>query len=297
MPLQKPKELSEPELRSLVLQYRQQNWQGIQTAQWQERIVEDILRDDGETVLRAIAEFWTAPPGACVLDIGSGVGSFVVACRKRGFRAFGIEPDRIGQGSRISSIQIARRRLENQVFAVGVGERLPFADRSFDLITMNQVMEHVAEQSAVLGEALRVLKDGGAIYIASPNYLRFYEPHYKIKWFPLLPKFLGRWYLRLRGRDPVLLEQLIYTTNARLRALFRGLGAEYVVIDLHRETFLRKCAQLSFASRRARFIGRMIRVPGLGPWILRAVLQFWRIREGGCEMMIVHQPKTAAASC
>ncbi len=150
MPLLKPTELSESELRALVLQYRRQNWQGIQTPQWQERIAEDILRDDGETVLRAIAEFWTAPPGAWVLDVGSGVGSFVVACRKRGFHAFGVEPDRIGQGGRISSIQIARRRLENQVFAVGVGERLPFADRSFDLITMNQVMEHVAEQTAVL---------------------------------------------------------------------------------------------------------------------------------------------------
>jgi SAM-dependent methyltransferase len=297
MPLLKPMELSESELRALVLQYRRQNWRGIQTPQWQERIAEDILHDDGETVLRAIAEFWNPPAGASVLDIGSGVGSFVVACRKRGFQAFGIEPDRIGQGGRISSIQIARRRLKNQVFAVGVGERLPFADRSFDLITLNQVLEHVAEQAAVLHEALRVLKDGGAIYVASPNYLRFYEPHYKIKWFPLLPKFLGRLYLRLRARNPVLLDQLTYTTNARLRALFHGLGAEYTLIDLHRETFLRKCAQLSFASRRARLIGRLIRIPVLGPLVLHAVLQFWRMTEGGCEMMIVHHTKAAATRC
>jgi len=186
MPLQKTTELSESELRALLLQYRKQNWQGVQTAQWQERIAEDILRDNGETVLRAISDFWTAPPRAWVLDVGSGVGTFVLACRRRGFRAFGIEPDRIGQGGRISSIQIAQRRLEDQVFAASVGERLPFADHSFDLITMNQVMEHVSDQTAVMGEALRVLKHGGAIYIASPNYLRFYEPHYKIKWIPLL---------------------------------------------------------------------------------------------------------------
>lgn len=297
MPLQNRTELSDTELRTLVLQYRRQNWQGIQTPQWQERVAEDILRDDGEAVLRAIAGFWAAPPGASVLDIGSGVGSFVVACRRRGFRAFGIEPDRIGQGGRISSIQIARRRLENQVFAVGVGESLPFADRSFDLVSMNQVMEHVSDQAAVLREALRVIKNGGAIYIATPNYLRFYEPHYKLKWFPLLPKFLGRWYLRLRGRDPVLLEQLTYTTNARLKTLFRGLGAEYVIIDLHRENFLKKCAQISFASRRARMVGRMIRAPGLGPLILRAVLQFRRITEGGCEMMVVHRRNPAGQPC
>jgi SAM-dependent methyltransferase len=297
MPPPQTNGMSESELRTLVRQYRNQNWQGIQTPQWQEQIVDDIVRDDGEYILRAIAEFWTAPAGAFVLDIGSGVGSFVVACRKRGFHAFGIEPDRIGQGSRISSIQIARRRLENQVFAVGVGESLPFADRSFDLITMNQVMEHVSQQGAVLSEALRVLKNGGAIYIASPNYLRFYEPHYKIRWFPLLPKFLGRWYLRLRGRDPVLLDQLIYTTNARLKALFQGLGEDYAVIDLHRETFLKKCANLSFASRRARWVGKMIRIPGLGPLVMKAVVQYWRITEGGCEMMIVHQSRAAVAPC
>ena len=38
MPLQKPTELSESQLRDMVLQYRRQNWQGIQTPQWQERI-------------------------------------------------------------------------------------------------------------------------------------------------------------------------------------------------------------------------------------------------------------------
>lgn len=297
MPSPNRTELNESELRDLVLQYRKQNWQGIQTPEWQRRIVEDILRDDGEYLLRTIAEFWTAPAGASVLDIGSGIGSFVVACRRTGFRAFGIEPDRIGQGGRISSIQIARRRLEKQVFVIGVGESLPFADCSFDLITMNQVMEHVSDQAAVLHESLRVLKDGGAIYIASPNYLKWYEPHYKIKWFPLLPKFAGRWYLKIRRRNPVLLDQLTYTTNARLRALFRPLGAEYVVLDLHRENFLRKCAESKFASRRARVVAKMTRWPVLGSLVLKAALGFWRITEHGCEMMILHRPKRGASQC
>ena len=47
MSLQKTTELSESELRALLLQYRKQNWQGVQTAQWQERIAEGILRDNG----------------------------------------------------------------------------------------------------------------------------------------------------------------------------------------------------------------------------------------------------------
>ena len=94
----------------------------------------------------------------------------------------GTEPDRIGQGAKITSIQIARRRLAPAVFASGVGEKLPFPTRCFDFVVMNQVIEHVADQSMVVREAARVVREGGVIYVACPNYLRFYEPHYKICW-------------------------------------------------------------------------------------------------------------------
>ncbi len=297
IPIQKFMVLSDSELRTLLLQYREENWRGIQTSQWQERIVDDILRDDGQAVLQQLAGFWQMPSRARVLDIGSGVGSFVVACRRRGLLAFGVEPDRIGRGASLTSIQIAKRRLEDLAFAVAVGESLPFADRSFDLVTMNQVVEHVSDPVAVVREAVRVLRDGGALYVACPNYLRFYEPHYKLFWFPLLPKPIGRWYLKLRGRNPVLLDQLTYTTNGRLRALFHGLGTECTVIDLHRERFLKKCADVSFTSRRARFVAKAARLPGLGGLITWAALLFQRLTEGGCEMLILRGPQTTEVSC
>jgi SAM-dependent methyltransferase len=287
MPVHQPETLSDQELRTLLRQYRRENWEGIQTPQWQEQIVESIVRDDGEAVLDRVAGFWRIPSSALVLDIGSGVGSFVVGCRRRGLLAFGVEPDRIGRGGTLTSVQIARRRIEEQVFAVAVGERLPFADRSFDLIAMNQVMEHVADQTAVLFEALRVLKPGGAIYVACPNYLRFYEPHYKIFWCPLLPKLLGRAYLRLRDRNPVLLDQLTYTTNGRLGALLSKAGAGYRVLDLNREQFLKKFDQNSFASKRARFVAKAMRLPGFGRFIGRFAIKFLSLTEGGCEMLLI----------
>lgn len=285
-----PSLLDPPELRALLLAYRKQNWQGIQTPEWQERIVDGLVHDDGETLLRQLAEHCPLQPGARVLDVGSGVGSFVVACRRRGLVAFGVEPDRIGQGGSLTSIQIASRRWHQQAFASAVGEKLPFADQAFDLVTMNQVIEHVHDQEAVLCEASRVLKDGGALYVACPNYLRFYEPHYKVFWLPLLPKALGRVYLRWRGRNPILLEQLKYTTNSRLRRLLGKLGTAYTVIDLHREQFLRKCAERSFAGATARLAGAMTRVHFLGPLVQWAVLFFLRVREGGCEMLVVRKP-------
>ncbi|HXF12766.1 MAG TPA: methyltransferase domain-containing protein [Terriglobales bacterium] len=107
------------------------------------------------------------------------------------------------------------------------------------MVVLDQVIEHVQNQTSVLNEALRVLKPGGAIYVACPNYLRFYEPHYKVLFFPLLPKFLASFYLRMRRRDPVLLRQLTYTTNRRVRRLLRKLNLQFM--DLNERGFLDKC--------------------------------------------------------
>jgi SAM-dependent methyltransferase len=281
--------LTEEELRVFLERYRKENWHGIQTPEWQAQIVDGIVRDDGEGIFRELAGIWDTPEHATVLDVGSGVGTFVLACRRRGLHAFGIEPDRIGQAGSITSIQIAKRRMENAAFAVALGEQLPFRDESFDLVTMNQVIEHVSDQAVVLREAARVLKPGGAIYVACPNYLRFYEPHYKIFWLPLLPKFLGRLYLRARGRNPVLLNQIIYTTNARLRRLTGNLGSDFMTRDMHRDRFLQKSKQRAFLSFRARAVNRMMQWSWIGSWISSAALWFLRCTEGGCEMLVVRK--------
>jgi len=281
--------LTEPELRALLERYRRENWRGIQTAEWQARIIDQTVEDNGEATFDQLAGVWSLPENATILDIGSGVGAFVIAGRRRGLRAFGIEPDRIGQGGSLTSIQIARRRIDCQVFAVATGEDLPFSDRSFDLVTMNQVMEHVSDQRAVLREAVRVLKPGGAIYIACPNYLRFYEPHYKIFWIPLLPKSLGRLYLRARGRSPALLNQITYTTNSRVTRLVRDLGHPYAAIDLHREKFLEKCEHGSFLSLRARIVSRMAKFSVIGLFIRWAAIRFLSWTEGGVEMVVVRR--------
>src|SRR5271168_1212131 len=277
--------ISQSELREWLLSYRAENWKGIQTPEMQVRIVEAMLQPGAATVLSHVAQFRRIPPQAMILDIGSGVGGFVAACRDLGYRAFGVEPDRIGAGARVTSIQIAARRVSSNVFISAVGEALPFPDGVFDLVTLDQVVEHVPDQLAVLREAARVLRPGGALYVACPNYLRFYEPHYKIFWLPLMPRFLGRLYLRLRGRNPVMLRDLYYTTNRRLREWLEAIGDEFEVLDFHQVQFIQKCAgQGTFASGRARLLKKMISLPLLWPCRKALVLRWIRLREGGCEM-------------
>jgi ubiquinone/menaquinone biosynthesis C-methylase UbiE len=288
--------ISDSELRALLLRYRCENWKGIQPAGMQESIVDALVRGDSEELLRKVEPYVQLSNDSRILDLGSGVGGFVVDCRRRGLKAFGVEPDRIGQGAQLTAIQIARQRIADPAFVSAIGEKLPFPDASFDLVTMNQVIEHVTDQQAVVREAGRILRQGGVLFVACPNYLRFREPHYKIFWLPLMPKPFGRLYLRLLGRSAAMLDQLTYTTNRRLQSLLATLGPAYTIVDLHREQFLKKRITGSFSASSTRLVSKLTHVPLLGGFILLAILLYGSIREGGCEMVAIRKSK-AAAEC
>ncbi len=51
----------------------------------------------------------------------------------------------------------------------GWGDQLPFADCSFDIVTMNMVVEHLEHPATVFGEVRRVLKPGGVVVFHTPN--------------------------------------------------------------------------------------------------------------------------------
>jgi SAM-dependent methyltransferase len=63
-------------------------------------------------------------------------------------------------------------------FVCGDAIRLEFEDRSFDALTMFDVLEHITDDRRAVSEALRVLKPGGYLLMSSPNeHWRF--PYYR----------------------------------------------------------------------------------------------------------------------
>lgn len=61
---------------------------------------------------------------------------------------------------------------------VGMAERLPFAENSFDSILSTQVLEHVAEPWHLLEEVARVLRPNGRLLLSAPQAWRLHEEPY-----------------------------------------------------------------------------------------------------------------------
>lgn len=55
-------------------------------------------------------------------------------------------------------------------FVIGSAYEMPFDDRSFDTVIMNDFMEHVDNPSAAIKEAMRLVRPGGRIFINFPPY-------------------------------------------------------------------------------------------------------------------------------
>jgi len=56
---------------------------------------------------------------------------------------------------------------------VGDVQKLPFAEDSFDLLTARSVVEHIEAPLLFLQEVTRVLKPGGKLLFATPNFLYY----------------------------------------------------------------------------------------------------------------------------
>lgn len=100
-------------------------------------------------------------PGARILDVGSGTGSFVDLAQRHGFDARGIEPNEAY--ARWSAARFGIR------VEPGTWESADFAPASFDLVTVNHVLEHLRSPTATLTRLHRWIAPGGRLYVAVPD--------------------------------------------------------------------------------------------------------------------------------
>jgi 2-polyprenyl-3-methyl-5-hydroxy-6-metoxy-1,4-benzoquinol methylase len=182
-----------------------------------------------------------------VLDVGCGPGFALDAAKRAGLETFGIEL------SRTAAAEASKRG--HMIFPVLLEKMDAVWEGKFDLISLNQVLEHVPDPCELVKQCIRFLSPRGAIAIAVPGatgILRF-NPWLQANW---PPHHLSRW----RKRDFHQLAQRV-----GLRAIKTGgnqlLGSEIEVNLLgHRE------------------LCRILQKPyhGLPPVAIRAVCLFYR---------------------
>ena len=108
-----------------------------------------------------------------VLDIGCGVADFLKTMEKNNWICTGIEPSE-------NAKEIARKRVKAELLEPKEISQLD--DESFDLITMWHVLEHVDNLKEEIHQLQRLLKKGGRLVLALPNYKSADAQYYREYW-------------------------------------------------------------------------------------------------------------------
>lgn len=77
-----------------------------------------------------------------------------------------------------SHVEAPCNHLPRVRFVRGDAASLPFGDRSFDAVTLFDLLEHVPDDGSVASEVLRVLRHGGYVLVSTPNE-HWRHPYYR----------------------------------------------------------------------------------------------------------------------
>lgn len=109
-----------------------------------------------------------------LLDLGCGAGTFLRHAAKLGWNGFGcdFDPQAVSEAQSLG-------------LDVRLGGAGSFSDRagSFDVVTVNHVIEHVHKPGDLLKDAFDLLRPGGQLYVETPNVaslgLSLYGKHWR----------------------------------------------------------------------------------------------------------------------
>ena len=108
-----------------------------------------------------------------LLEIGSGTGELLKACKNIGWQTTGVEPSEIARRN-------ARKNLNlNLIESIN---NVNLEDKSQDIVMMWHVLEHVPNLKETTHKINSLLKDSGKLIIAVPNHKSYDAKHYNESW-------------------------------------------------------------------------------------------------------------------
>lgn len=120
----------------------------------------------------------SARPGGLLLDVGCGSGDWLVRMRDLGWAVQGLDFDD-------AAVQAARDR--GLTIRSGALESQQYPSASFDVVTLNHVVEHLPDALSTLSECRRILKPGGVLVLYTPNSVSLGHAVFRSNWRGLEP--------------------------------------------------------------------------------------------------------------
>ncbi|GCE78014.1 demethylmenaquinone methyltransferase [Cellulomonas biazotea] len=99
-----------------------------------------------------------AQPGETVLDLAAGTGTSAEPLADAGVRVVACDLS-------LGMLEVGKRRRPDLAFVAGDALHLPFADASFDAVTMSFGLRNVSDVPGALAELLRVTRPGGRLVV------------------------------------------------------------------------------------------------------------------------------------
>jgi len=120
--------------------------------------------------------------GLRILDLGSGEGGTAkILSEKNDVVSFDIKAERLQQQGKNSYKKV-----------LGDSEYLPFSSASFDIIIMQDVIEHLQSKEKIIDSLYSLLKKNGIIYLSTPNKFSIFnviaDPHWGVPFVSLLKR-------------------------------------------------------------------------------------------------------------
>jgi 2-polyprenyl-3-methyl-5-hydroxy-6-metoxy-1,4-benzoquinol methylase len=196
-----------------------------------------ILREARLEPLYRFQELWT-DKRKVVADVGCGGGTFLAALRQLGFtKLVGIEPNP-------TSVHLIRERLGICVFESPT-QYLTEGPQA-DVLTMVDVLEHVADPVATLRQLNQMTRNEGGLHIRVPNYGSLLSSLFGARWLWALPPY------HLNYFTPAVLGQMIAGAGFRIEGIWTANSGYYLALfSLQLRKFLTNSVELPSPRTRA----------------------------------------------
>jgi len=184
--------------------------------------VREIKQATARLYLSEISRY-CGPESGHLLEIGCGDGDFLVTAQAAGWRVTGVDYS-------AAACEKARQRLKPGEVFCGELQSARLEAEQFDLCVISDVIEHVRSPMDFLKEIHRLLKPGGALFIATPSIGSWSARLMRQKWMEFKAEHLTYF-------DPQTLPTALFKSNFReviVEPGWKMLSFDYVKMHFER---------------------------------------------------------------